>query len=219
MMGQEDFLKHELVSALADGQLAGDEFAGALALLAESDQALVAWYTYHLVGDALRGSDLTAGRGDMSFVARLRGQLEVPGEARFSAGPLMQTGVALALTSAVTAAAISDSPKRESANDSVVRWKLLAGVASMVAVAAVAWQLAGSGAGLGGAAQFAEVPGNSATASAVQAGSTNPAEPQVMLRDARLDELLAAHKQFGGTSALQMPAGFLRNATFESPGR
>ena len=40
-----------------------------------------------------------------------------------------------------------------------------------------------------------------------------------MLRDARLDELLAAHKQFGGISALQMPAGFLRNATFENPAR
>jgi len=41
-------------------------------------------------------------------------------------------------------------------------------------------------------------------------------EPRVMLRDARLDALLAAHKQFGGASALQVPAGFLRNATFES---
>ena len=37
--------------------------------------------------------------------------------------------------------------------------------------------------------------------------------PQVMLRDARLDELLAAHQQAGGAS--QMPSGFLRNATFE----
>lgn len=42
---------------------------------------------------------------------------------------------------------------------------------------------------------------------------------QVMIRDPRLGELLAAHKQFGSTSALQMPAGFLRNATFETPGR
>ena len=38
--------------------------------------------------------------------------------------------------------------------------------------------------------------------------------------DKEQDEgLLAAHKQFGGTSALQMPAGFLRNATFEGGGR
>jgi sigma-E factor negative regulatory protein RseA len=40
-----------------------------------------------------------------------------------------------------------------------------------------------------------------------------------MIRDPRLDELLAAHKQFGGASALQQPAGFLRNATFQPAGR
>jgi sigma-E factor negative regulatory protein RseA len=42
---------------------------------------------------------------------------------------------------------------------------------------------------------------------------------QVMIRDPRLDELLAAHKQFGSTAALQMPAGFLRNANFERSDR
>jgi sigma-E factor negative regulatory protein RseA len=36
-----------------------------------------------------------------------------------------------------------------------------------------------------------------------------------MIRDPQLDAMLAAHKQFGGASALQMPAGFLRNATFQ----
>jgi sigma-E factor negative regulatory protein RseA len=30
---------------------------------------------------------------------------------------------------------------------------------------------------------------------------------------------MAAHRQFGGTSALQMPTGFLRNATFEESAR
>jgi sigma-E factor negative regulatory protein RseA len=42
---------------------------------------------------------------------------------------------------------------------------------------------------------------------------------QVMLRDPRLDQLLAAHRQSGGASALQVPSGFLRSATFEVPGR
>ena len=42
---------------------------------------------------------------------------------------------------------------------------------------------------------------------------------QVMIRDPRLDELLAAHNQFGSTSALQMPAGFLRNDNFSTPSR
>jgi sigma-E factor negative regulatory protein RseA len=38
-----------------------------------------------------------------------------------------------------------------------------------------------------------------------------------MVRDARLEELLAAHRQLGSNSALQLPSGFLRNATFEAP--
>jgi len=41
----------------------------------------------------------------------------------------------------------------------------------------------------------------------------------VMLRDPRLDALLAAHRQHGGVTALQMPAGFLRNATFDEGAR
>jgi sigma-E factor negative regulatory protein RseA len=39
-----------------------------------------------------------------------------------------------------------------------------------------------------------------------------------MIRDPRLDEFLAAHRQLGG-AALVAPAGYLRNATFDAPGR
>jgi len=39
---------------------------------------------------------------------------------------------------------------------------------------------------------------------------------EVILRDPRLDELLAAHRQFGSKASLQMPADFLRNASFAS---
>jgi sigma-E factor negative regulatory protein RseA len=52
------------------------------------------------------------------------------------------------------------------------------------------------------------------TPTRVLVGSGNP---QVMLRDPRLDQLLEAHQQAGGAS--QMPSGFLRNATFERPSR
>jgi sigma-E factor negative regulatory protein RseA len=50
-------------------------------------------------------------------------------------------------------------------------------------------------------------------------GATATETAPVMIRDPRLDELLAAHKQFSGASALQQPAGFLRNATFTPTGR
>jgi sigma-E factor negative regulatory protein RseA len=40
-----------------------------------------------------------------------------------------------------------------------------------------------------------------------------------LIRDARLDQYLAAHKQFGGSTALGAPSGFLRSATSESRDR
>jgi sigma-E factor negative regulatory protein RseA len=40
-----------------------------------------------------------------------------------------------------------------------------------------------------------------------------------MIRDPQLDEFMAAHRQLGGASMLQMPAGLVRNATFEGPAR
>jgi sigma-E factor negative regulatory protein RseA len=42
---------------------------------------------------------------------------------------------------------------------------------------------------------------------------------QRMIRDPELDALLVAHGAMGGNSALQLPSGFLRNATFERPAR
>jgi sigma-E factor negative regulatory protein RseA len=47
-------------------------------------------------------------------------------------------------------------------------------------------------------------------------GQVVVASPQgPTVRDLRLEELLAAHKQMGGTS-LPVPSGFLRNANFEN---
>ena len=40
-----------------------------------------------------------------------------------------------------------------------------------------------------------------------------------LIRDARLDRYLAAHKQFAGSSALGVPSAYLRNATAEVSGR
>ena len=55
------------------------------------------------------------------------------------------------------------------------------------------------------------------TASAL--GTSTAAEAQTfvangsLIRDARLDRYLDAHKQFAGSSALGVPSGFLRSAT------
>ncbi len=219
-MGQDGLVSHELVSALADGELAGEEFATVLATLADSEGARAAWHAYHVVGDSLRSPELADARGDLAFVERLRGRLFVSGADTRPAMPADMTAVSTSAAASLPGAATPGSIERQSANDAVARWKLFAGLASVVAVAAIGWQLAGLGSA-GAGAQLAASPGSPATTavSGAQAGAAGMAEPPVMLRDARLDELLAAHKQFGGTSALQMPAGFLRNATFENPGR
>ena len=116
---------------------------------------------------------------------------------------------------------------RPAANDGVFRWKLVAGLASFAAVAAIGWGALGSigpqpGAGAQLARSAAPAVGTTqvmALAAPVPAASQAADMAPVMLRDARLDELLAAHRQTVGASALGNPAGFLRNATFEGPGR
>lgn len=207
-MTQDMSKTRELVSALADGQLRGEEFARALALIEHSEDARAQWQAYHLVGDVLRSDELAAdGRRDAAFAARLRQRLQ-------QENPALQSQNAIELI-AVGAYASSASGRNHAedpgANDASLRWKLVAGFASLAAVMVVGWQLASSYGTAQGGDQLA------------QAGA--PVQPvvaeaaQAMIRDPRLDQLLAAHQQFGGTSALQMPAGFVRNATYERPAR
>ena len=189
----------ELISALADGQLQGAAGAQAVHVAGGDSQLLAAWQAYHLIGDVLRSGELALGRSTApaAFLARLRVRLQ--NETLPSEVPIAISSVAKAVQFARAAGPLSS--ETEAANDDSFRWKLVAGFASLAAVAAIGWTAVG---GLGKPAEQAQL------ASAAQ---------PVMIRDPRLDELLAAHRQLGGTTALQMPAGFLRNATFEGPAR
>ena len=191
------------ISALADGELHGEEFAQAMAAC-KSDPALLArWHDYHLIGDVLRSPSLLATPNASPFLTRLQSRL-----AQEAIQPVIQPVVqtdALLPTSTVLAAVTPVA-----ANDSIFRWKMVAGVASMAAVAVMIWTVAVPVSSTG--AQLAQL-----TQSPAPTGSLLVDSPQgVIVRDARLDEFLAAHKQVGGSSALQMPSGFLRNATFET---
>ena len=187
----------ELISALADGQLVGDDFSSALAMCEADAQALDSWNTYHLVGDILRSPELTPHAADEAFVVRLR--------ARLSQEPAF--GAAMA---ALDVPALASRAGDEAANDASFPWKLVAGFASVAAVAAIAWN---AGAGLFSPSATPQLAHSESSAPQVLVAS----EQGTMVRDARMQELLAAHKQFGGASALQVPSGFLRNATFELP--
>jgi sigma-E factor negative regulatory protein RseA len=67
------------------------------------------------------------------------------------------------------------------------------------------------------------IASNASDAALAQPVQSN--EPQTLvasgqvIRDARLDRYLAAHKQFAGTSALGIPSAYLRSATAESRDR
>jgi sigma-E factor negative regulatory protein RseA len=209
-MHNETVGNEELVSALVDGELDVTESVSAVDVIAGSGDGLIAWREYHLIGDALRGSALPLALDGDRFVARLRVRLAEQELTR----PLPQP----AESSIVSPVA---DWQQDGSNDPAIRWKMVAGFASLVAVATAGWHLASLQASQG-AAQLAAVPSQAeivGRASGSEPQSREAAAAPAMLRDSRLDELLAAHKQFGGTSALQMPAGFLRNATFDSAQR
>ena len=205
----DELKQREQLSALADGQLQGEEFAQAIAAAA-TPEGHATWAMYHLVGDVLRSPEMVHhGRNDLLSAVR----------ARIAHEPLPQPQPA-------PQQQVVRHEQVPAANVSVFRWKMVAGFASLAAVSAIGWNAA---MGLRDDAApdgqlAAAVPTQSAPAAvpapmvavATEGDGTQPGA-QVMLRDPRLDELVAAHRQYHGATNLQMPAGFLRNATFDTP--
>lgn len=210
----------DVVSALADGQLHGDAFACALTHLAESEDARRTWHSYHVIGDILRAGDAVDSTGDSAFLQRLRGEL-----AKETITPVrLDTPEFIAETPDEQRAAALNRSKVPAANDDRFRWKLWGAMASVALVSLGAWQAltvsqSGGASVLAQAGAVGQLAAAPPQASSVPVVLADASAPQVMVRDPRLDALLAAHQQFGGTSALQMPTGFIRNATFEGTGR
>lgn len=198
------------LSALADGELSGEECAEAMAWFEgdspDAEQTRAVWRSLHVVGDVLRSDELSACQGDTAFLTRLQSVLKQ--EARLE--PVVMPG----LNRVVDTSPHGQLAFVESANEPVFRWKWAAGLASAAAVLAVSWNLVG-GVVTSSGAQLAQNDASSATAMVVTAVS-NDADGAVMLRNPQLDAMIAAHSQLGGSSALQMPSGFLRNAAFDA---
>ena len=194
----------ELVSAFADGQPGTDAYgpgAGMARILAENS-ARSAWSRYHLIGDVMRSADLA-----------------LPVGKRAAVGSFCDSVMARIAQEPALVAAETVPLRVEAAANDAWGWKLVAGCASVGMVAVLAWGHLPPGSAVTDQVN-AQAQAQSTAPVVVQAAA--PASPEVaslMIRDPHLDELLAAHRQFGGTSALQAPAGFLRNAAFEGPGR
>ena len=188
----------EALSALADGELDAHVTLDDL----QHDLLYAHWNTFQTIGDVLKAPAFSscglAFGADPAFLQRLSLRLA---HEEIEKPPMLTAGADAA---AVVAAA--GNPDAAAANDKTFRWKLVAGLASLGMAAVVVFNFAG----LPGSKfdpQLAQGTARTDWVVAVPLG--------LMVRDARLEELLSAHKQRGGTS-LQAPSGFLRNAGFES---
>jgi sigma-E factor negative regulatory protein RseA len=205
----------ERLSAILDGEATPSEFNEWLAAQQEAPEqrslAREAWHVYHLIGDVMRSEELArASRADV-FLDGVRERLR-------------HEPVVLTPTAPV--------PRARAARRA---WRTpIAAAAGVAAVAGALIVLRLGEVGLEGGAPAATLAQQSApdSAAAVPAVNrvANPPAPaselrvvqgdQTLIRDARLDDYLAAHKQFGGGAALgSAPSVFLRHAAHDGPGR
>jgi sigma-E factor negative regulatory protein RseA len=182
-------LQKAQISDLADGQLQGDAFAEAMALVNASSLARAQWNSLHLIGDVLRGKTPVTNAHDADFLEKFRTNL--------AKEPLLQA------TSHVAPVKLEQT---KAANEPFFSWKWAAGLSALAASVMLGLNLIGT------TAVAPAVTGSQLAQTTVPVSVDGQAA--VMLRNPQLDALIAAHSQVGGGSAFQMPSGFLRSATF-----
>ena len=207
----------ERLSALVDGELDDHSVGYACAAWRDDVAARSSWHAYQLIGDVLRSEDLASNaKRDCAFVLAVRDRLA--GE------PTVLAPQPLASPQRLQA---GGSPRKRS-------WMGLSAVAAgFMAVAAVlvvtqspnpvlTAQPNANGTQGVAPAVVQQVAANTRAASAGPDAAFD-AHSMVangsVIRDARLDRYLAAHKQFAGSSALGVPSGFLRSATSDAANR
>lgn len=206
------------LSALADGELEAESVHVACGHWRDEAGARERWHAYHLIGDVLRSDALASDAAhDERFLRCLR--------ARLAAEPTVLAPQPLPAPTARRAS---------------VRWTWLAPAAvaaGFMAVASVLVVTRGTLPATGGeraliASSTPPPAGRAIMATAAPPRAAGPSvageglvAPQTLagsdrfFRDARLDRYLAAHMEFGGSSALGAPSGFLRAATSRMPDR
>lgn len=196
----------ENISALMDGELRGLAQQVAMASVLSEPNARATWHAYHVVGDVLRSEALADATQDLQFWTRL--------QSRLAQEPLPAPSSVITQNATPPLSGLH----RHSANAPVF-WRAMAGVACSALVAVIGYSVWAPGS----VPAIGLMAGNAPQA---VTGGISPAVsldvalgPDGMIRDPRLDQLLNAHQQLGGHSALQMPSGFLRNATYEGAGQ
>jgi sigma-E factor negative regulatory protein RseA len=199
----------EWLSALFDGECTMPQVE---ALLTRGDAAAdrATWDAYRCIGQALRAQAAAHGGADPAFVRAVMARVA------------HETGETLVEASSVSEAATPGavSARMPAANDAVFRWKVVAGVAAVAAAVAIVWGSGGLPGAPEGGAQWARNTQDNAPAPTVVSAPAVPASASSgVVRDPQIEELMAAHRQWGGASALQTSAGFLRAASYDVPAR
>ncbi len=212
-------LPADALSALVDGEADGALTASITAAWRDDAALRARWHRYQLIGDVLRSDELAGCTGDAAFLQGLRARLEQEpvvlapaARAELAAAPatvqLQRVGALrrwarpaavaagfVMVAGVLTVTRVDQAPSAADAPQLALQPPVASPVATLVGPLPVSTAVA-------------ELPALERVESA----------NGVLIRDARLDQYLAAHKQFGGSSALGVPAGLLRNATHESPG-
>ena len=203
----------QALSELVDGELDSAGVGRTCAAWREDGGLRETWHAYHLIGDVLRSDDLaSAGRHDAEFLDKLRGRLA-------------KEPVVLAPERA--ADATPEAMPAQAAGAARRRWwpAPVAVAAGFMAVAGVlvVTRVAGP-MGTGTSPSMVALTSAQAVASApaiaeepVEVTSVGP--DARLVRDARLDRYLAAHKQYGSSAGVNVPGVMLRNATTFAPER
>jgi sigma-E factor negative regulatory protein RseA len=216
-MNTENLNINEQISALVDGQLSGEAVSQTVQTLVQDDQARANWLAYHVVGDVLRAEALSLGGAkDAEFLTRIRARLQD------EAAPLRtERPMDSVLNLVDIEKSLGVYPREmDAANHPKLRWKWVVGFASLALVTVLCWRLMDAQTPSSNPAQLAQTPAMTPLTPLPAHTAAVPQESApILVRDPRLDQLLQAHQQFGGASALQMPSGFVRNATFDRPAR
>jgi sigma-E factor negative regulatory protein RseA len=203
----------EQLSALADGELDPAGVALACSRWRAGEASHATWHVYHLIGDVLRSEDLaSAANRDHAGLASLR--------ARLANEPVIVAPASLIQQGGSAVEAVRTRRR-------TLTWGAMsAAAAGFAAVAGVLFVLRAPAGGTDSNGQsLAARPSFPMPASRVVALHPGEQEPLTLtadgklVRDARLDRYLDAHKHFSGSSALGVPSSFLRGATSDASNR
>lgn len=213
--------RRQALSDLMDGAVDAGAAARACASWREDGQSRADWYAYHVIGDVLRSEDLAhRPQRDEAFLAALRTRLAAePVVLAPQQAPQIELSEPLVAPrrAANGAAAVGGARRsfwrRAWAAPSAVAagFMAVAGVVVVTRVADVPGQ-APAGAVIAGAQLPGVQPVSTSLVSPTQPAVAMPVASGRLIRDARLDRYLAAHKQYGGSSVLAMPAVSVRSA-------